>query len=215
MNVVHVADSFVDLVKRDYNWSEIKTLPDNEIQILFDLVSAAGFEPVKMVPEKLWGKIRGQDGDTGGTYIVNTTCPYKVVGQDGDHYLATGWLEHIFSHVRRNVAEDYNELIRFIAREIERSVPLRPIQLTPLGDFLLEYPSRRDGYLVDHTRDKHPLPSCVGIHDCCNGWMDHKRATKTHDVLVCRNCFLRISFPREVKTYGELRQALFSAGPSF
>ncbi|OGI16355.1 MAG: hypothetical protein A2Z52_01790 [Candidatus Moranbacteria bacterium RBG_19FT_COMBO_42_6] len=63
-------------------------------------------------------------------------------------------------------------------------------------------------YFVNHARDEHNLESTVGLHEYCNGWMDRQRSTKTHDIIVCRKCHLRIPFPKEIKTYGEFRQAM-------
>ncbi len=208
MKTTDVAVSFVDLALK-HDWSKIKELPAAEAQILFETVSAAGFEPGKVVPGKLVGDYLEQDGSrTGETYPINRFCPYKVVSRDGDDlYHATGWLDRALYFARR--ATDRQECIRAIQQEIERSVPLEPVQLTPEGDLLREYPPS-GSYSVDHTRDSRELKSCVGVHDYCNGWMDRGRATKTHDALVCRSCHLRVLFPKEIKTYGELRQALAS-----
>ncbi len=101
------------------------------------------------------------------------------------------------------------KLIKVMIAEIERSVPLTPIQLTPEGDLLREYPSGMVAFgSANHTRDDSNLSSCVGVHEFCNGWMDRKRVTKTHDAIVCRRCCLRVLFPKEAKTYGDLRQAI-------
>lgn len=98
--------------------------------------------------------------------------------------------------------------IETVRLEIERSIPLQPIQLTHEGDMMLEY--LREGYSVDHTRDSHELVSCVGIHAYCRGYVDRRRATKSRDALLCRSCYLRVLFPLEIKTYGELRQTLIA-----
>lgn len=211
METTGIAASFVDLALR-HDWNRIKELSADEVQILFAIVSAAGFEPTKVVPGKLIGSYLDQDGSGNGkTYPINSVCPYKVIGRDGDdHYHATGWLDRVlyFVYFARRGA-DRQECIEAIQHEIERSVPLKPIQLTADGDFLREYP-HSNGYLVDHTRDDHKFSCCVGVHDYCNSWMDHTRATKTHDAIVCRGCHLRVLFPKEIKTYGELRRVLAS-----
>ncbi|HBB37497.1 MAG TPA: hypothetical protein DCZ86_05905 [Candidatus Moranbacteria bacterium] len=209
MKTTEIAASFVDLALK-HDWSKIKELSADEAQILFTTISAAGFEPTKVVPGKLVGHYRDQDGSsTGETYPINGYCPYKVINRDGDdHYHATGWLEGALSFAMRGVI-NRQESIKVIQHEIERSVPLKPIQLTVDGDFLREYPSSR-GYFVDHTRDDREFGSCVGIHDFCNSWMDFMRVTKTHNAIVCRGCHLRVLFPKEIKTYGELRQILAS-----
>lgn len=219
MNVTSIASQFVDLALKYKRWDEIKMLPTDEVQVLLNTVSAAGFNPKKVMQGKIVGHYCDEDGsNTGETYPVNNLCSFKVVGQeDGDHYLATGWLDCalrcvVYGMTRHSKSRE--ELIKVIAEEIERSVPLEPIQLTIEGDFLCEYPSRSLGgttgfrYFVQHTRDEKNLVLCVGVHEFCNGWMDRRRATRTHDAIVCRGCHLRVLFQKEVKTYGDLRQAL-------
>ncbi|MFY9462176.1 MAG: hypothetical protein WAP51_03165 [Candidatus Sungiibacteriota bacterium] len=208
MKTTEIAASFVDLAIK-HDWGKVKKLPADEVRILFATVFAAGFEPSKVVYGKLVGHYRDQDGSsTGETYSINSFCPYKVIGRDGDDdYHATGWLDCALYFARGGT--DRRERIKAIQHEIERSVPLKPIQLTAEGDLLREYPPSGD-YFVDHTRDNHELSSCVGVHDFCNSWMDRIRATKTHDAIVCRGCHLRVLFPKKIKTYGDLRQFLVS-----
>ncbi len=214
-----VATRFVDLALKHEQWEEIKTLPADEMQVLFDTVFAAGFNPKEVTAGKLVGYYRDQENGslTGETYLIKSLCPFKVVSQeDGDHYFATGWLDCAFRCVvygstRQN--ESREKLIKVIAEEIERSVPLEPIQLTPEGDLLCEYPpstlTSDFEYFVNHTRDGNNLSHRgVGIHMYCNCWMEHHRATSTHDAIVCKKCYLRVLFSREVKTYGDLRQDL-------
>jgi len=208
MKTSEIAALFVDLALK-HDWGKVKELLDEEVQILFATVSAAGFNPTKVVPGKLVGHYRDQDGSsTGETYPINGYCPYKVISRDGDdHYHATGWLDRAIYFARRG--SDREERVKAIQHEIERSVPMKPIQLTAESDMLREYPPSGD-YFVDHTRDGGALSTCVGVHDFCNCWMDRTRATKTHDAVVCRGCHLRVLFPKEIKTYGQLREHLES-----
>jgi len=206
--VVIVATQFVDLVLK-HNWGKIKDLLADEVQVLFDIISAAGFEPREVVLGKLVGYGRDQDGSrTGETYQINELCPFMMVGQeDNGNYSATDWLDHAFKRVVYGGArkkENREELIEVMVTEIKRSVPLTPIQLTPEGDLLCEYPPNADGF-VDHTRDDCKLSSCVGIHKYCGSWMDRGRATETHDAIVCRGCHIRVLFPKGILTYGGLR----------
>lgn len=208
---ISIEERFVDIALK-YDWEKVKELSDEEVQVLLETVSAAGFEPKSVVPGKLKGDYLEQNGSrTGDTYPINELCPYKVVSQeDGDDYFATGWLDEALCRVvhARN-REDSQQLIEAIRSGIERSIPLQPVQLTSEGDLLREYPPSVHGeYFVDHTRDTNKLNSCVGVHMYCGGWMDRNRATKTRDAIVCRSCHLRVLFPKEVKTYGELRRAL-------
>jgi len=206
MDTVSIASRFVEVALR-HNWDEVGKLPDNEVQVLFETVVAAGFEPKSIVPGKIvGGHIRGTDR----TYPINKFSPFKVVGQGGnDHHFATGWLDCAL----RRVLLDTEQLVTAIQFEIERSVPLKAIRLTLEGDFLCECPpSLRSfsifNYFVDHTQDESKLDACVGIHMYCDGQMKRGGMTATHDVIVCMGCYLRIPLPREVETYGELRQFL-------
>lgn len=207
--ITEIATRFVDLAQKyGYAWSKA-VLFDDEIPTLTDIVSAAGFESPKITRGKLQGSYRDEDGPTGEKYDINTLCPYKV---DGDYH-ATGWLDAMLYRVVRGIGfgkkENRDELIQAVAKEIARSNPLVPIQLTSDGDILTEYPpSIYSSYLIDHTTDDKELGYCVGVHAYCNGWMDRTGATKTHSAIVCRQCHLRVLFPNTVKTYGELRQAL-------
>lgn len=215
---VSVAEKFVDLALRPEVWNDAVQLPETDVAVLFETVTAAGFEPKAVVPGKLRGNYRDQDGSsTGETYPINSLCQYKVTAEDGDdNWFATGWLD---CAVRRAVygitrkGENREQVIEALRQEIEKSVPLQPVQLTADGDMLLEYPKQAAffgglEYFVSHTRDADALSSCVGVHKHCHGWVDRNRATDTHDSLVCRRCHMRVLFPTEVKTYGQLREAL-------
>lgn len=205
-----IAQSFVDLALK-YDWGLVTELPPSDVQILFETVSAAGFKVMKVVPGKLRGDYLEQGGErTGKTYPINSFCPYKVVSQTGEDYFhATGWLDCALRLVIRT-GMDRPQLIKRVQQEIKRSIPLDPIKLTTEGDMLREYPSSSNDYFVDHTRDDCILSSCVGIHDRCNGWVERLKATATYDALSCRHCHMRILFPKEVKTYRDLRKALAS-----
>ncbi len=199
----NIVGAFVAL-SLGHDWSKDNGLAADEIQLLFEVVSVAGFEPREVVLGKLRGNYIEQDGSpTGETYPINDTCPYRVVNQEGgDHYRATKWLDGALKLARSGTNRD--QLATSIQKEIERSVPLEPVQLTPEGDFLLELPPEH-GCFVDHARDWSQFKMSAGVHQYCRGWVDRTRVTKAHDVLVCRRCHLRVLFPTAVNTYGELR----------
>jgi len=196
--------------------------------VFFEIVSAAGLNPKKVTLGRLVGNYLDQDGSkTGENYPINGLSPFKVVNQEGnDHYFATGWLDDamcrvVFGGIKQSATravygflpegkeEPFKETVEAIRLEIERSIPLNPIRLTTEGDMLEEYPpSVNNSWFVNHTRDNNELRDCVGIHKYCGGWIDRHRATTTRDAVVCRACHLRVLFPKEVKTYGELRQVL-------
>jgi DNA-directed RNA polymerase subunit RPC12/RpoP len=219
MDTADVASRFVDLVL-DRDWArgvvETEGLSDDEVGVLLEVVKAAGFEVEGVVPGWLRGSYLDQDGSkTGATYPINRVCPFKVAGQDGSNlHHATGWLDCALRLVIGNSGrEEREQLVEMLRSEIERSIPLQPVQLTPEGDLLREYPPSECvlspfPWFVDHTRDDHKLLTCVGVHMRCGGWMDRHASTAKYDVIVCRYCHLRVLFPKEVETYGELRQAL-------
>lgn len=202
--ITEVAGQFVDCIRDE------RRTPEREASVFFKVLAMAGFEPSRVAPGKLVGHYLEQDGSrTGETYPINTTCLYKVIGQNGSgDYPATGWLDSMVRIAMR--IRDREECIVKVRHEIERSIPLDSIQLTAEGDMLEEYPpSRRDErWLVDHARDEDKFGMTAGIHTDCNGWIDRIDTTKTHSTLVCRKCHLRVTFPRHVTTYGALRGTL-------
>ena len=213
---VLIEERFVNLALRPNIWGNAVELPESDVAVLLETVTAAGFEPKAVVPGRLHGDYRDQDGSrTGETFPINELCQYKVVAQEGDDdWFATGWLDCAVrraTHGNRR-GESREEITEALRQEIERSVPLQPIQLTADGDMLLEYPRQNKAiglsYFVDHARDADKLGSCVGVHKHCQGWVDRNRATDTQDALVCRRCHIRVLFPKDVKTYSQLREAL-------
>ena len=165
--------------------------------------------------EAMWRMLQqDKPGDyviaTGETYSINSFCPYTVLGQGGkNHFRATGWLDQLLYLASKKGEREL--ILERIRDEIERSVPLKPIRLTAEGDMLREYPPPiNSDYFTDHTRDDRELGGTAGVHDICGGWVDRVQTTKTHDALLCRRCHLRVPFPKEIKTYGELRQAMSS-----
>jgi hypothetical protein len=206
-----VAARLVDLVRDNAGkLRDSGSFSESEVRVLMDVVEAAGFDQVQLSPGKLRGNYLDQDGRrTGETYPINILCPFQVMNPSGHvHWVATGWLDCALQRVAHTFG-DREKAIEDISHEILRSVPLEPIKLTHEGDLLEEYPvDTTNGYFVDHRRDGDTLISCVGIHKHCMGFMDRRTTSATHDVILCRACGLRVTFPREVKTFGELRQAL-------
>lgn len=219
MDTNTVATRFVDLALSKMQWETIEELSKDELQILFNTVSAAGFNPKIIKPGRLYEHYL----DDAGAYsdekrCVNEFCPFKVVGQgDVNHYFATGWLNCALYRVvygLKKLKENRERLIAVISREIEQSIPLESIQLSCEGDYLIECPPNKIAligfeYFVHHTQDNDNLGSPVGKHQRCNGLIFRHRATETHDLLKCHGCHnLRVLFPKEVKTYKDLREVL-------
>lgn len=212
MSTTQIATAFLDLALK-HKWSEVGQLPDNEVQTLFEIITAAGFESTRFVFGKLMVYHRDEDGrPTSESYPINKVCPYKVIGMDGEYHLnATVWLDHTLSLALDEKGKDRQKSIEIIQLEIERSIPLKPIQLTIDGDFMREL--QPCGFFADHTRDNHKLPhgSSMGIHAHCNGFMDRiHQTTETHSLILCRRCHLRVLFPKDIITYGQLRLYLDS-----
>ncbi len=215
-----IATSFVDFVLERDNWKEVEEMSENGIRIIFDVFTAAGFKPKQIVFGKLRGKyMRQGNEETGETYPINQSCPMKVIGQDGnDDFRATGWLDCLFRVANNKwpftpltpLNMTCDKVADAVEAEIKRSVPLEPIRLTVEWDILEEYPPKISDhtYFVNHTKDDKELKDCVGIHTYCGGWVDRRQATKDQDCLLCRECHLRVLFPEEIKTYGELREFL-------
>ena len=205
--MIFVATRFVDLALKHKPWDKVSTLPADDVKTLLDLVSAAGFEPKEVVP----GCIVIPHADEEKA-VVNNNCHFKVLDEDEkNHWQATAWLDQALRHVVLGANQKdtpREQLIEEIRIEIEKSIPLEPIQITSEGDLIGEYPPEYCGFgsLTTHSRDHNTLGTCV--HKYCNGWVDRKRVTKTNDALVCRACHMRVLFPMEIKTFGELRQAL-------
>lgn len=208
---IAVATSFVDLVLEHRGWEQISGLPDQEMRVFFDLVEATGLKPEKVAFGWLTGNhLDGLGQTTGRTFEINATCPIMVVGGN-DHFHATGWLDWVFQHVTTWAVRKTprNQLIEWVANQIELSIPLEPIPLTLDGDFLCEPPPEVPiGYLVQHTRDSDRLGApLVGVHRYCFGDMRRFRATNARDRIVCTRCHMGALFPMSVRTYGELRLA--------
>ena len=135
--------------------------------------------------------------------------PYKVVDSDGKVLnRATGWLISVVGLTLVGKHGDSEHLVRSIKAEIERSIPLEPIQLNIEGDFLCERPpDYATSFLVDHVHDEDPLTENVGVHGAyCGGLMNYIKTTKTYSVIVCGRCHLRVLFHKDHSTYGSLRK---------
>lgn len=212
MSTLEIAEKFVNLILKYEDWDRVMELSTEEKQVLFETVSTAGFK----TKDFLHGRIYIPYTDSGEKCPINSFFPFKIIDQEGkDCEFATGWLDcavqRVFCGAIRS-SEPREKLIRILALEIERSVPYQPIQITVDGDFMSEFPPRLHNYgfryFVDHTRDDSRLEFCVGVHEHCGDHMDRQGATETKDAILCRKCHLRVLFPKEIKTYGALRQEI-------
>lgn len=212
-DVKELAAWFVEFAKRHAKRDESTAFADEVLKKMFDLVEAAGFEARAVTVEALMVPVYDwQDRDYVGKRPLNDACPFAVVDEEGGHHeVATSWLNQLWKLA--NPIEFYHKkdstvLVEEVQREIVRSVPLKPIPIGPDGEFLLEYPPAYPGFFTDHTNDEKVASGCVGVHKYCNGCVNRKCISKKFDAIVCRECGLRTPFPREVKTYGDLRAAM-------
>lgn len=224
--ILEVATKLVELaLKYKDQWPGLKELEQEELQVLFDAVKAAGFEPKSIVPGQIIGYYLDKSGNkTKDIYQINAFCPFKVICQNAvyrfvkNHDFATGWLDCAIRRIVSGIAkrrEDTEELIEVISAEIERSLPLAPIRLNSENDWLCEhspnptYPTHSGfEYFVDHTKDDSQLTVSAGVHRFCRGHIRRLRVNQVYDALWCERCSLTISFTKNVDTYGDLREAL-------
>ena len=218
MEAPDVAKQFVDLVLK-YNWRAVLKLTEEEEKIFLALLALAGFGEVKLIHGNLFFPNVHLKDDR---FLVNRGCPFKVhTLADEPYQFATGWLDCAFRRVvmGKSVDGETNEqIIEALQKEVERSRPLQPISLTLFGDVLAEalpesVARSLFAYFIDHARDNKPMPLFghdfpVGVHDHCLGSIYRVHATLHFDALLCKKCYLRVLFPKEVETYGELRKAL-------
>ena len=203
--ILTVAEQLVNLALR-YNWriyGRATEISAGEINILFTAVATAGFEPKAIHPGQAFETGSGRGGDCPST-PVNTYCPYYVLGQNDDYgdNPATKWLDKTIHFVASNATTPLDILTKKIAKAIEDSMPLEPIQLTPEGDLLIEHWRRDEA----HARDDNNIGSVVGTHKYCGGMITRGRATENADALLCGHCPIRVLIPKETETYGMLRE---------
>ena len=77
---------------------------------------------------------------------------------------------------------------------------IEPIVLTKKGEILL------DDMPDLNRKDETSLPSQVGIHKFCLGFIKIIKVAKEWKALVCERCNLRVLFPANISTYAELRK---------
>ena len=73
-------------------------------------------------------------------------------------------------------------------------------KISELGDRI---DFRFTGFIEDY--DNLELLMCTGVHGVCGGFIEVIDISK-YKVLLCRKCHLRVSFPKEIETYGKFRE---------
>ena len=83
---------------------------------------------------------------------------------------------------------------------------MNPIVLTRHKDTLVEYPAAFDGEVNDNSNLTSLVGSIVGQHKVCGGRLEIGSTSEIWNAIICRSCYLRVVFPKEVDTYGKLRE---------
>ncbi len=206
-DLVRTAKRFVEIAQA-HDWPIITTLTESDIAGFCWVMDKAGFNLSRITI----GVLRGHNDDRngGGSYVINDVCRCIAEvdsAELGANCFPTGWLNDLLKQV---LASDPEDRVAVVVREMERSIPLWPIQLTSEGDYLVEVRRTKQagkyGYLVDHCRDTHRLGPVLGIHKTCGGQIERHITTEHRAALFCRMCLLRHTIPIGIATYGDLRK---------
>ncbi len=85
---------------------------------------------------------------------------------------------------------------------------LEAIVLTKFGETLVEQENDnlKDTNTIFGIYEGRIIERCIGVHEFCRGFVDCKPVSKTHNVIICRACGLRINIPIDITTFGQLRE---------
>lgn len=84
---------------------------------------------------------------------------------------------------------------------------MEPIILSKAGEQIMT---------IDDMSEASALTSFnAGSHSVCGGTMRVFEVSKTHNALVCPECFFRLLLPKNVKTYRDLRAYMFELSVSW
>ena len=83
---------------------------------------------------------------------------------------------------------------------------LEPIKVTNYGEHIVAPPAHEGTGFDPTTLDPmtHKITGPFGIHRRCEGIVDLRDVSDTHNVIVCRRCALRLYIPDFVKTWSDL-----------
>ncbi len=232
-NVTDIAKRFAEFYAKFFTRpSEGNTYSKEVLALLLEVVQSAGFD-VNHVEVGKMDEIRGYDYEdaTVNTHcpfrVLTSQTRYSDeiilrVGRGDNAAWMTGWLDCLFSILadvsRKTSTENLNEVLASRTQEeILRAQPLPLIRITSEGDCLTEIPPDKnnppDRFLpgiFDHTRDENPLPKkgkVLGIHKNhgCGSELIFCYENGISKIVHCPGCSLRITFPKTIETYGELR----------
>lgn len=180
---------------------------DDQDQVITNLLCHVGFRVTHLEHRVSTAFYTDEDGSaTNKTFDLNRDSKIKICNGTRENQRATIWLNNLWSRITPRFGGlqlSRDQAIQILFEAIEKGLQLRPIILTEFGETLLEPLADSDEY---HTHDDTPLKSNIGVHDICNGWVDLKGVSETHQAIVCRSCQLRVVIPKIIETYGELRK---------
>ena len=81
-----------------------------------------------------------------------------------------------------------------VSLENQDDHPLEPITLNGFGEKLCEH------FVSRHRRDDEKLSDIypIGIHAICDGFLDFRPVSDSHNIILCRDCGLRIPIPKSI-----------------
>lgn len=178
---------------------------EKQDQVILELLRYVGFRVDRLE--------RGRPDtpfDHFNTLIGKPASGIEVFIGEQKHGRATVWLSRIWDSLNPRIScrdipdaiSDAKELAN-LSTAIGQGVQLKPIVLTKFDETLLEPTADYDEH---HTYNDSELKSSIGVHDVCKGRMDLKEISETHQVIVCRECGLRVVIPKTIQTYGDLRE---------
>lgn len=131
---IAVATRFVDIALKNPDMDSLTTLPNHQIQILFDIVSEAGFKPKKIALGFLFWHYFNKNGIlTEEIYQLNTLCPFKVVNQNNENNLiATYWLDCVSQCVLNGFQlhnKNRYQLIKLVLKKILCAIHLNQLDV--------------------------------------------------------------------------------------
>lgn len=195
---------------RSGNVDYVDLTKNGGLKSVSDVLGLVGFKTASLALGELTALPKSGHGYA--RVLLNPNCPFRANNLDGTgQEEATMLLEDIFSAVSawkdRQETKCTEDLVQEVASKIESFMPLPLIKLTLNGDYLSEeFPTNPR----DHTKDSDPVknfPYATGRHrPYCQGVLKVQETTEQVSVILCYICGLRVEFPKQVNTYGELRE---------
>ena len=220
--VDQLAANFIALVrsKTKEEWVTFSDINQIDIGIIRDFLDVAD-----QISDNLSiGRVRDSisihmmdEDDLSSTYAVNTVSPFLVcVDLSAGTYRceqeceSIRWLDVMLKTVLEH-KQNIDTLIQLLVQKVISSQHMPPIIVNEYGEAFTEGKDIYGGSnlfsrLKDSDRIGQNLKKLNHGHHSDIGFL--RGGSKTHDVLFCKECGLRVPYPTEIKTFGELRSYL-------